>query len=102
MTTTSSSEKPSFTEKVEQLTGFDELAIEKAFGKDIDGLRLTMQLRAVVFIDETRSGANTGDAKKAAMGLTIKNLRDYFGDEPEELDEETPVNPAGEGDSPSE
>ena len=71
---TSTTDKPSLTEKVEQLTGFDELAIEKHFAADLDSLRPTMAMRALIFIDETRAGANPADAKKKAMGLTLKQV----------------------------
>ena len=93
-------------EMVQSLTGFEELAIEKHMGVDpyADGQRKPMAvMRALVFVLRKREGASDADARQAAMGMPMGQLRDLFEDEqPEELDPENPETPAGEGSAPSE
>lgn len=92
--------KPTYTESVEALTGFDEIAIEKTFKHDLDSLRFSMQLRALVFVASRRNGANDKDAYEQAMSLTVKDLNGSFSPEQdEEIDEDEPETPMGEGDS---
>lgn len=86
------------------LTGFDELAINKAFGADVFDLaerQPTMYVRALIFIHFTRAGQDAGAAKKASMGMTIKQAQDFFPEGDEEFDPETPVTEAGKKDAPS-
>ena len=84
-----------YTEQVEMLTGHDEQAIEKQFGKDLDSLRFTMQLRALVFCDKRRGGSTDKDAYKAAMDLPLKDLGDQFADEEPEVDADEPITEQG-------
>lgn len=67
-------------EMVESLNGFDEIAIERAFGEVISlGKDKPMTLlRALVFTAHRREGLPDKDAKQAAMEATIRDLNDYF------------------------
>lgn len=85
----------SYTEQVELLTGHDELAIEKHFGKDLDSLRFTLQLRALFMCHTKRSGATEKDAYKAAMDISLKALGDQFADEEPEIDDNEPITEQG-------
>ena len=85
-------------EHMELLTGFDEIAIEKWFGDDIDSLRFTMTLRALVFVNHTRAGLDAKKAHEAAMGLTLKQVGEHFADAEEEPMPEEPVTEVGKGD----
>lgn len=65
------------------LTGFDEIAIEKAFRKDLDDLSGNMSVRALMFVKLRRDGEKDGPAYTAAMQATAGQLRDMWspGDE---------------------
>lgn len=80
------SEKLSADEAVENLTGFDEIAIVKHFGTDVMSLKDQpfMFLRALIFVDRRRHGDKDGDAKAYAFGLPAKQVYDYFADQPED------------------
>lgn len=82
-------------EHMELLTGFDEVAIEERFGKDIDSLRFTMSLRALAFTSRTRNGQPAKDAYKAVMSLTLKELGDLFADDADEPMPDEPVTEPG-------
>lgn len=75
-------EKPTPGEVMDTLTGYDELAIEKAFGAEIEaliergsGLRY---LRALAFAQELHNGATHADAFKTAQSLPGKDLAARF------------------------
>lgn len=79
------------------VTGFDEMAIEQAFGLDVyqDGVRKPlMTLRALVFADLRHGGASDADAKNQALGLTSKQVNEYFAQD-EEIDPDEPETEAG-------
>lgn len=83
-------EKPTPGEVMDTLTGYDEIAIEKAFGADIEtlinaGKGLTY-LRALVFAQELHDGAKHEEAKRTALSLPSKDLADRFL-EPEDDDD---------------
>lgn len=85
-------------EMIESLTGFEEIAIKKAFDSDIFNLLNTAPTtagRALVFIDKKRSGLSDKDAKNEALEMRLKDVDDYFEDEEPEVDEEDPVTPSG-------
>lgn len=94
MSTTTSTKK-TVTESLELLNGFDEIAIEKAFGTDIDNLRATMTLRALIFIDKRREGLNVKAAYDAVMELTAKQLSEHFADDEVEVMPDEPVGEPG-------
>lgn len=87
--------KLTYNEHLELLTGFDEIAIEKWFGEDIDSLRFTMKCRALLFTRNTRLGQQPKDAHKAAMSLTLKQVGDAFADDEDEPLPEEPVTETG-------
>lgn len=70
----------------QSLTGFDELAIAKAFGEDISSLRHKpfRFLRALVFVHKRRAeGVKDPQAYQATQELTMRQLEAYFvADEP--------------------
>lgn len=88
----------------ESLTGFDEIAIEKAFGEPLHTLRQRpfTFVRALVFIDQKRTGLKDPEAKQAALALPMRDLNDYFpAPEPAELDPDEPDTDAGKDASPT-
>lgn len=89
-------------EMFESLTGFDEVAIAKHFGDEWQGLmteKPVMFLRALAFVHFTRTEMNTADAKKAAMGLTVKQAHDFFEPEVEDGEDDNPVTAQGKDDT---
>jgi hypothetical protein len=87
----------------ESLTGFDEIAISKSFAAEVGVLasnKPTMFLRALVFTDLRRQGLKDGEAKQKVMDMTLKQCNGYFIADEEEIDEEEPETPSGEGVSP--
>lgn len=92
-----STQKMSGAEMVQSLTGFDEIAIEQAFNKPLDQLANsnTMLARALVFVDLRREGRNDGQARKDAMGMSIREVLAYFPDDEDEVMPEEPVTEQG-------
>lgn len=72
--------KISLDELTDSLTGYDELAVEQAFGADIYDLGSIRQIRAGIFCHRRRQGDKHDEAKKFAMGLTVRAVLDYFPD----------------------
>ena len=58
----------------DSLTGFEELAINRAFKAPVEQLEKTMLGRALVFILNKRDGMKDSEAKEAALALTISTL----------------------------
>lgn len=86
-------------EVVNSLTGFDEDAIERAFGHTVEYLAEntgTTFLRALVFAVERRTGASDGDALKVAKGLTFGELKARFAGD-DDGDPDLPGSKVGEG-----
>jgi hypothetical protein len=83
-------------EFMDSLTGFDEIGIQKVFGakpielgrKDRSGL-----MRGLYMIAQRREGLSEAEAKKAALGATLKEVGDFF---PDAEDEPMPEDPATE------
>ncbi|HWI43269.1 MAG TPA: hypothetical protein VNS81_06585 [Nocardioides sp.] len=111
-TTTAAAQNVAPSELFLSLTGFDEIAIAKAFGAEVSEIaevdpqgqpkRQYTLLRALAFVHQRRQGLKDGDAFKAAMNLTLQDVTDYFADEDEdELDPDDPVGDQGKDDSPS-
>lgn len=89
-------------EMLESLTGYDEIAISRAFGRDpleLAESKPTMLARSLAFVHMTREGQSADVAKKAAMELSIRQANDYFQDSEEELLPGVTVNAEGEGDA---
>ena len=85
-------------EVVQSLTGFDEIAIEKAFGVAVEGMATEAALlRALAFVVEKRAGKNDAEAKKAALSLSRKDVEGYFTAAEDEPMPEEPVTASGKG-----
>lgn len=91
--------KPTATDVMGSLTGFDEIAIEQAFGDDITRIAATSVGkfgRALGFVLARRDGMSDGDAKKHILGLTRSEVDELFADDE---DEDLPGSEAGKGSS---
>jgi len=86
-------------EMAESLTGFEELAISKHFGKDeFTELPGTMAGRAMVFIALRREGKTDKDAYDECMAMTLKQCGTYFAEaEPDAMPEEPDSESGKEG-----
>ena len=73
--------KPSADEVTESLNGFDEIAIEKAFGKPLTELSDTMAARALVFVLRRRDGMDDKDARREVMQMALGVVMDSFAEE---------------------
>lgn len=74
-------------ECTKSLTGYDELAIQRVFGKGLGELTGTMVPRSLMFVMSRREGAKDPDAYRMAMECPLGDLEDAFED-PAVLDEE--------------
>lgn len=82
------SDKLTVTEMTESLTGFDEIAISKQFGKEVADLSGTMVTRAMVCIALSReNGHDIKAAYNASMSMPLKEIMAFFAPEPEGVDE---------------
>lgn len=83
-------------EAFDSLTGFDEIAIQRAFGEPISEVRqnATMGYRALIFVQYRRDGQRDQAAYQAAMELPLKQALDYFDPDPEDDLEESGKEPA--------
>jgi hypothetical protein len=73
-------------EMFESLTGYDEVAIAKAFSAEVTALadaKPTMFVRALVFTSLMRDGKAATDAKKAVMEMTLGQVNGYYADDVE-------------------
>lgn len=96
-------------EAMESINGFDEIAIEKHMGYDIytsddkgSGVyreKPVLMIRCLVFVFQRRTGLNDADARKAAMEMTVKDVHDYFAEDPDEVDPDDPETDAGKDDT---
>jgi hypothetical protein len=60
------------------LTGFDEIALVKAFGSAIEDLSATMASRAMLFTYRRRLGDDDRTAYETAMNITLHDLEPCF------------------------
>lgn len=85
-------------ETIGSLTGFDEIAIARAFNAEWSDLaehRPSTFTRALVFILLRRDGQEDTEAKNAVLEMTLQEVKDYFMEEEEETVPEEPVTPSG-------
>jgi hypothetical protein len=61
------------------LTGFDEIAISRAFDTAYAAMDGTMMCRALWFVVHRRDGMNDVDAYRTVMLVTIGELQERFG-----------------------
>lgn len=76
----------------ESLTGFDEIAIAAHFGcewMELQAKPITL-LRALAFVDHRRGGMSDKDAYAAVMGMSVREVGDYFPDDPDQEPVEGP------------
>lgn len=86
-------EQISTEEFIESLTGYEEIAIAKAFGAELFVLaetKQTMFIRALVFIHVKRTGVKDDEAKKTVLGMSLKQAQSHFSDEDLESGEDEP------------
>lgn len=84
--------KVTATEVFESLTGYEEVAITRAFGanpNEVDengksDLVGTLLGRSLVFVVERRDGKSDAEAEQIAMSMTTPQLLDYFAPEGDE------------------
>lgn len=75
--------RPTMSEAMESLTGFDVTAIEDHWGIELDklsGMKLSL---GVVAMLNKRGGLSTKDAWQTAKSLTMRELNDHFRTEPD-------------------
>lgn len=84
------------------ITGFDEIAIQKAFGTPFVDLRNDQFrfLRALVFVDLRRDGKKDADAYAEVMGLGIGAVDAWFPAAEPEVFPEEPVTDQGKAAAP--
>lgn len=81
-------EKINYREFASSLTGFEEIAVQRSFGHELDELGKTILARALLFIQAKRDGAKDADAYRTVMNLRLDQVEDRFRTEPaEEMDE---------------
>lgn len=71
-------EKVDITEFSKTITGFDEIAIRKAFGSPFEDLPGMTATRSLLFVRERRNGANDKDAYKTVMEMTVGEIIDLL------------------------
>lgn len=76
--------RPTATQMVRSLTGWDEVAIERMFRSKVGDLSSTMAARAAVFVQLRREGGDDRNAYGQAMGMTLGEVEEgFFADEPD-------------------
>lgn len=80
---------------VEELTGFEVIAIQKHFGTDMAELGAARLVIGVVWVYENRDGRKRDWASVKAM--TLRELNGYFQPEPQEAVEDEPRTDVGKG-----
>jgi hypothetical protein len=71
---------------VEELTGFEVLAIESYFGRDLNDLGSLRTLLGTVWVYRNRNGQKTDWT--AVKAMTLKELQAYFAPSPDEPEPE--------------
>lgn len=97
-----SADKISAEEMIDSLTGFDEIAIKKAFGAEwgqlVESSPVTFT-RSLIFIQKRREGLLDAVAKDAALSLTLGEVNAVFAEDEPEVMPEDPETEAGKDDS---
>jgi len=60
------------------VTGYDEIAIAKCFGADLEDLSSQKQMRALAFVMNRRGGMSDADAKEAMLQASQRDVLDMF------------------------
>lgn len=66
------------------LSGWDEIAVERAFGKPPTQLVDTFAGRSAVFVQLRREGQDDTNAYNMAMSMTLGEVKDFFPSKPED------------------
>lgn len=73
-------------EMFQSLTGFDEIAIAKTFGRPVTAIAKTeptTYVRALVFVHHRRTvGVKDHEARAHVLNMTLGQVETYFADEP--------------------
>ncbi|WP_134739996.1 hypothetical protein [Nocardioides sp. 503] len=91
-----------YMEFLRTLDGYEELAIEQTFGRDIDSLGFGLQLRALVFVSRLRGKVEASAARREVMGMTVRQIFNEYPDLSDPADpktDETPEPAAGDSDA---
>jgi len=76
---------PGYNEMVGTLTGNEEFAIEKAFGRPLgnlfDEVSMSMAYRALAFVTYLREGVKETEARTRARSLTVKQASELYSDD---------------------
>lgn len=75
-----SKQKQTVLEALRAMTGFDEVAVEEYFRREITDLGNTRMMRALLFTQKCHEGMPTDEAFKASMGATLGELETCFAD----------------------
>lgn len=94
--------KQSAQDVVLSLTGYDEIAIEKAFGMDLESLPAQKSMRALAFVLFRRKGQTDAEAKESVLQASQQAVMEMFGVDLEELMADEPETEQGKGDALSE
>lgn len=86
-------------EAMKSMNGFDEIAIEQAFGKDFDELSGRKSVRALIYVLEKRAGSSDKDAKTFAMNVPAGDFDAMFEEPVDEIDEDDPDTDQGKDSS---
>lgn len=87
-------------EFAESLTGFEEIAISKRFGKEsFADLPGTMSARAMVYVDLCRGQIANDEAYRQSMEMPLGRLGSYFAED-EEITPDEPTTASGKDDWP--
>lgn len=100
-------EKIDAEEAAGSVTGYDEIAIAKAFGLDLVDMQEqkkgTLTMRALLFITRRREGLSDKDAYRSVMEMRLSDVLDAFDTDAAEADaaadelDDEPVSAAGKG-----
>ncbi len=93
-------------EVIDSLTGTEEAEIEQYMGYDVyttdepeygvfGRSKPVLLMRSLVFALERRSGKDPAAAKAAVMEMPASEVKGYFAEEPDEVDDDAPETEAG-------
>ena len=81
--------KPKLRDVIRSFNGFEEQAVERAFGTQVEDLSSTFLGRAALFVLKRRESGDDTDSYRAAMMASLSDIDDMFA-----------ASDDGEGDSP--
>lgn len=72
----------------ESLSGYDEIAVTKHFGRTVVALSREDEMafaRALVFVAKRREGLTDSEAYNAALGATVREVSQFFAEDNEPM-----------------